>query len=223
MNVISYFQPIPNSSFSEQSKELLPMWKQTWENNGWNPIILNETTAIQSKIYKSLDFNNPNANFYSKNPISSFEYNRSCYLRLLAYCEYVKQNGETLYSDFDVMNYGLGINILKEVVTNSLFCIQRSVVYLDKEGALDIERVLIECNAATELEWCHRNDMRLMEYKTKLFTPLVNNGEYIYCCSSYTERDKITPLVHYNGGCYLRGAPKNLTRAEIILQHGRIK
>lgn len=44
-----------------------------------------------------------------------------------------------------------------------------------------------------KIEWCHRNDMRLMECKTKLFTPLVdNNNDYIYCCSSHTPRDTIT-------------------------------
>ena len=222
-NVIAYYQPLPNEKFSKQSEELIPLWNKTWKQQGWNPIVLNEQNAIENPTYEKLNFDDPDANFYKKNPIGTFLYNRSCYLRLLAYCEYVKQNGPTLYCDYDVMNYGMKPNILQNITTNSVFCEQRSTVYLDENGASDIEKVLIECYYATKLERFHRNDMRLMEHKTKVFTPLVNNNnDYIYCCSSHTLRDTITPLVHYNGGCYLRGASKHLSRAEVIIEHGRI-
>jgi len=223
-NVISYYQPILGEEFSKQSEELIPLWKHTWKQQGWNPIVLDERNAIENSIYNKLDFNDPNSNFYKENPVGSFEYNRSCYLRLLAYCEYVKQNGPTVYCDYDVMNYEMKPDALQKITTNSLFCEQRSTVYLDENGANDMEQALTECFHAKKLEWCHRNDMRLMEHKTKLFTPLVdNNNDYIYCCSSHTPRDTITPLVHYNGGCYLRGASKHLSRAEVIIEHGRIK
>jgi len=223
MNVISYFNLIPNEKFSQESSELISLWKRSWSQQGWNPIVLDETWAHKNTLYEQLNFNKPSANFYSKNPVGSFEYNRCCYLRLLAYCQYVKENGPTLYCDCDVINYGLPPDILNIIGKNSVLCEQRSVIYLDEHGARDMERVLIECEHEDKLEWCHRNDMRLMEYKTKVFKKLVNyENEYIYCCSSHTPRDFICPLVHYNGGCYLRGAPKHLSRTEVILEHGRL-
>jgi len=232
MNVISYYDKIPTgecelhsyrSDFSKECEDLIPLWKQTWTKYGWNPIVLNKKNAINNSVYHALDLNNPNSNFYKTNPTGSFKYNRSCYLRLLAYCEYVKRHGPTLYCDYDVMNYGFTPDILSKYGFNSIFCEQRSIIYLDKNGAQDIERVLIEFNDANETEWCHRNDMRLMEYKTKVFYPVINDiGDYIYCCSSNTKRDNETLLVHYNGGCYRRGASKKLSRSEIVIKHGRI-
>lgn len=224
MNVISYFNPIANNKFSKESSEFISIWKRSWSEQGWNPIILNESWAQKNYLYHNLSFNDPNANFYRENPAGSFEYNRCCYLRLLAYCQYTKENGATLYCDYDVINYGMPPNVLNFFDKNSVLCEQRSVVYLDESGAKDIERVLIECENASKLEWCHRNDMRLMEHKTMVFKPLINEKkEYIYCCSSHTDRDNICPLVHYNGGCYLRGAPKHLSRTEVVWAHGRLK
>ena len=224
MNVISYFHPIANDQFSKESSELVSIWEYSWSQQGWSPIILNESWAQKNHLYHKLSFNNPNANFYKKNPVGSFEYNRCCYLRLLAYCQYVKENGPTLYSDYDVINYGLPSDIVNNIDYNSVLCEQRSVIYLDELGVKDMERVLVEFENINQFEWCHRNDMRLMEYKTQVFKQLVDsNNQYIYCCSSHTSRDSICPLVHYNGGCYLRGAPKHLSRAGVIWAHGRIK
>lgn len=224
MNVISYFNPIENDKFSKESSGFIPIWKQTWSRQGWNPIVLNETWSERNYLYNQLSFNEPNANFYKENPVGSFEYNRCCYMRLLAYCEYVKKNGPTLYCDYDVINYGLSPDILNTIDSNSILCEQRSVVYLDELGAKDMERVLIDCENTSELEWCHRNDMRLMEYKTTVFKPLIDQeNQYTYCCSSHTDRDQICPLVHYNGGCYLRGAPKHLSRVEVVQHHGRLQ
>jgi hypothetical protein len=224
VNVISYFNSIANDKFSKESSELVSVWKHSWSQQGWSPIVLNEAWAQKNYLYHKLSFNNPNANFYKKNPVGSFEYNRCCYLRLLAYCQYVKENGPTLYCDYDVINYGLSPDILSTIDHNSVLCEQRSVIYLDELGVKDMERVLVEFENINEFEWCHRNDMRLMEYKTQVFKQLVNgDNEYIYCCSSHTPRDSICSLVHYNGGCYLRGAPKHLSRAEVIWHHGRLE
>jgi hypothetical protein len=224
MNVISYFNLIANEKLSKESGDLISIWKQSWIQQGWSPIVLDENCAQKNDLYQKLSFNNPNSNFYKENPVGSFEYNRCCYLRLLAYCQYVKENGPTLYCDYDAINYGLRSDILNKIDKNSVLCEQRSFIYLDEFGARDIERVLIECENTDKLEWHHRNDMRLMEHETTVFKLLINKEkQYIYCCSAYTDRDHICPLVHYNGGCYLRGAPKHLSRSEVVWAHGRLK
>ena len=51
-----------------------------------------------------------------------FKYHRSCYCRLLAYCQYVRKNGATLYADYDVINYGFWPDELKLTREDSYFC-----------------------------------------------------------------------------------------------------
>ena len=66
MNVISYFNPIVGDKFSKESGELVSIWEHSWSQQGWNPIILNETWAQKNYLYHKLSFNNSNANFYKK-------------------------------------------------------------------------------------------------------------------------------------------------------------
>ena len=133
MNTISYFQSIPNSDFSQQSEELIEVYKQSWSKHGWNPIVLNEEYAQRNELLHKLDLDNPDANFYKTINPSSWKYHRSCYCRLLAYCQYVRENGATLYSDYDVMNYGFTLSILNFAKENSYFCGERAVVYLGEK------------------------------------------------------------------------------------------
>jgi hypothetical protein len=232
MNTISYFQDIPNiksgsaySVISRESKKLVDLYKKTWSKYGWDPIVLDEEYAQKNKLYKDLSFNNPKANFYKNklDPHHSFGYMRACYLRLLAYCEYVRRNGVTLYSDYDVMNYGLHPSVIDEIEPNSSLCDQRSVIYLDLKGAEEMEDALRGYSTNDSVHYEH--DMQLMKNQTKLFKNLVDkNGEYIYCYPylACTKRDASSPLIHYNGACYSRGISKNLSRSEVIINHGRI-
>lgn len=233
MNTISYFQDIPDlisgsaySIISRESGKIIDLYKKSWIKYGWNPIVLNEEYAQKNKLYKDSGFNNPNANFYKNKTRHSFGYMRACYSRLLAYCEYVRRNGATLYSDFDVMNYGLRPNIIDEIDVNSSLCDQRSVVYLDLKGVEEMEDALRRYgNMSPNGSVYYEHDMQLMKNETKLFKNLVDeNGEYIYCYPyrACAKRDASSPLIHYNGACYSRGISVNLTRSEVIINHGRI-
>ena len=121
MNTISYFQSIPNSDFSKQSEELIEVYKQSWSKHGWNPIVLNEEHSKRNELFHKLDLDNPDANFYKTIHPTMWKYHRSCYCRLLAYCQYVREHGATLYSDYDVMNYGFTPSILNFAKENSYF------------------------------------------------------------------------------------------------------
>lgn len=230
MNTISYFQDIPNlksgsaySIISRESKKIIDLYRKSWSKHGWNPIVLNEEYAQENKLYKDLGFNNPNTHFYKNKSQHSFGYMRACYLRLLAYCEYVRRNGATLYSDYDVMNYGLRPSIIDEIEPNSSLCDQRSVVYLGLKGVEEMEDALRKYSRNSSVHYEH--DMQLMKNETKSFKDLVDkNGEYIYCYPyrACAKRDASSPLIHYNGACYSRGISINLTRSEIIINHDRI-
>lgn len=230
MNTISYFQDIPNlksgtayNIISRESEKIIDLYRESWSKHGWNPIVLNKEYAQENKLYKDLGFSNPNANFYKNKSQHSFGYMRACYLRLLAYCEYVRRNGATLYSDYDVMNYGLPPSIIDEIEPNSSLCDQRSVVYLGLKGVEEMEDALRKYSRNSSVYYAH--DMQLMKNETKLFKNLVDkNGEYIYCYPyrACAKRDASSPLIHYNGACYSRGISTNLTRSEIIINHGRI-
>ena len=228
MNTISYYQLIPNLPFSKQSEELIPLYKQSWQNHGWTPIILNEEYSKRNELFHKLDLDNPDANFYQTiNPLM-WEYHRSCYCRLLAYCQYVRENGATLYSDYDVMNYGFTPSILNFAKENSYFCGERAVVYLGKEGAEQIENAMIKFSSEEFKGNESSADVYVMERYTNIFTPVLTNYEtnerakhpYYYVAHPFDHGENSAPLIHYHGGCR---ATNTTSRAQIIKQHGRWK
>jgi len=233
MNVISYFQSIPNSDFSKQSEELIEVYKQSWSKHGWNPIVLNEAYSKNNELFHKIDLDNPDANFY-KTIVSSnhtnWKYHRSCYCRLLAYCQYVRENGATLYSDFDVMNYGFTPSILNFAKENSYFCGERAVVYLGLEGVEQMESALLQFSSEEFKSNESSADVYVMERYTDIFTPVCKNLEnneeakwpYYYVGHSFAKNQDETLLVHYDGGCYIRGADSKLSRLQIIKEHNRI-
>ena len=234
MNVISYFNLISGSKFSLDSKKLIEIWEQSWKKHSWNPIVLNEEFSKRNKLYQELDLNNPDANFYKTINPSNWKYHRSCYCRLLAYCQYVRENGKTLYADYDVMNYGFLPNILNFAKENSYFCGERAVVYLGKEGVEQMETALVQFSTEEFKKDGSSADVYVMERYTNIFIPVYNNlttnkkvkWPYYYMSNSFDEYcpgvDDVTLLVHYDGGMYRRGASREFSRLDIIKRHGRL-
>lgn len=222
MNVISYFQSIPNSDFSKQSEELIEPYKQSWSKHGWNPIVLNEEHSKRNELFHKLDLDNPDANFYKTIHPTMWKYHRSCYCRLLAYCQYVREKGATLYSDYDVMNYGFTSDILNSTKENSCFCSERAVVYLGKEGVMDIEQAILQFNNQPFREGSERgscNDMNIMNKYTNCFNFQKDQNNQNYVSSIIPDLSNQTPLVHYDGGCYRRGVDRKFSRLDIIKQY----
>ena len=225
MNVISYFDAIPDLEFSKQSEDILSIWTDTWKRHGWNPIILEHEMAKKNKLYHQLDLDNPQANFYKTIHESMWKYHKTCYCRLLAYCEYVRNNGATLYADYDVINYGFTPDIIKNIEHDSYLCIHRSVMFLGLTGIDDIERVILKFNNEPFSEGDERgscNDLNVMRKYTKVFkSKLMPSGDWY---TTYIEPNfrNNSPLVHYDGGCYKRGISRSMTRVDIIKKHNRI-
>ena len=221
-NTISYFQSIPNSDFSKQSEELIELYKQSWSKHGWNPIVLNEEHSKRNELFHKLDLDNPDANFYKTIHPTMWKYHRSCYCRLLAYCQYVREHGATLYSDYDVMNYGFTPSILNFAKENSYFFEDRAVVCLGKEGVIDIEQAILQFNNQPFREGSERgscNDMNIMNKYTNCFNFQKDQNNQNYVSSIMPDLSNQTPLVHYDGGCYRRGVDRKFSRLDIIKQY----
>lgn len=221
-NVISYFNLIPDSKFSSESEELIDIWKKSWQKHGWNTILLDESHAKNNPLFGELDLDNPDANFYKTINPEMWTYHRSCYCRLLAYCQYVRENGATLYADYDVINYGFSPNILNFSKENSHFCRERAVVYLGKKGADQTESAILNFNNNKFQESEARgscNDMNIMNKYTNCFNLEKDQNNQNYVSSIMPDLSNQTPLVHYDGGCYRRGFDRKFSRLDIIKQY----
>jgi hypothetical protein len=222
MNVISYFNLITGFKFSTESQELINIWKKSWQKYGWKTVILDESHANNNPLFGKLDLDNPDANFYKTINPSMWRYHRSCYCRLLAYCQYVRENGATLYADYDVMNYGFLPGILKPTPEDSYFCHSRCAVYLGKKGADQIESAILNFNnnefkESEEHGSC--NDQSIITKYTNCFNLQKDQNNQPYISSILPDLTNPTPLIHYDGGCYRRGFDKKYSRLDIIQKY----
>lgn len=230
--VICYYKQF-ESEFSKDSKRFLEVWQRSWKNNGWNAIVLCERDAKQNPLCGQIDIDNPDANFY-KTDNSNWMYHRSCYLRLLAYCQYVRMNGATLYADYDVINYSFTPDVLNFMSEDSVLKGERCAVYLGKRGALDIEQAIARFDkdpGEISHSWKDKNassDMHVISRFTTSFKTITRNaitGErseknHAYYCQNAGEDGYMdSPLVHFDGGTYERNIPdecRGLARAELV-------
>jgi len=225
MNVISYFNLIAGSKFSAESQELIDIWKKSWQKHGWNTILLDESHAKNNPLFDELDLNSSEANFYRTIHPSMWKYHRSCYCRLLAYCQYVRENGVVLYADYDVINYGFSPNILNLAKENSYFCVERAVVYLGKKGADQTESAILNFNNNKFQESEERgscNDMSIMNKYTNCFNLQKDQNNQNYVSSIMPDLSNQTSLIHYDGGCYRRGFDRKFSRLDIIKRYQKL-
>lgn len=231
-NVICYYEQFDNK-FSRDSEQFLEIWKRSWENRGWNPIILGEKDAKQNPLYARIDIDYPDSNFY-KTDNRNWRYHRSCYRRLLAYCQYVRINGATLYADYDVINYSFTPDILNYMQEDSVLKSERCAVYLGQRGLNDIEQAINRFDKDPgEISncWSDRNsssDMHVIARFTTVFKTITCNlitkecsekNRTYYCQNAAQDGYMDSPLVHYDGGTRGRNIPeeyKELPRAELV-------
>ena len=230
--VICYYQQF-ETKFSKDSEQFLELWKKSWRSNGWNPVILGEKDAMLNPLYVKIDINNPDANFY-KTDNSNWKYHRSCYLRLLAYCQYVRNNNVTLYADYDVINYNFTPDILNYMEEDSVLKGERCAVYLGNPGVTDIEQAIdgFDKNPGEiSKSWRDKNassDMHVISRFTKVFKTITCNlitkersekNRTYYCQNAGIDGYLESSLVHFDGGVYGRNIPeeyKKLSRSELV-------
>lgn len=216
--VICYYQKIGGDKFSLESEQLIELWRKSWRNNGWEPIVLDEGYAKRHPDYHLVYLNNINSPFYSNINKEMWKYHRCCYMRLLAYCNYVIKNGTTLCADYDVINYSFSYEKFKDIPDNSYLAAERCVVKMNKDGAKDIINALLKFQQHPDNN--SSADVYVMERYTSVFSLfgfVKGKGskyiKYVHSGDAY----KKSPLVHYHGGCYKRqNVDRSISRLDLI-------
>lgn len=225
--VICYHQPLHElgydnkalsdhvSGLSKQGEELLSYWKDSWENNGWKAVVLNEDYAVAHPDYSRLDISNPANILYSNPKPKSVAYQLACYNRLFAYCNYVLNHGSVVYADYDVINYSFSPDDLTSFEDNTVLGCGRSSINLTKIGAKDIVRVIED--QINNYNPAFYNDMILCQKKTRKFVK-----EKDFCNSTDIvlgyELCKTSKLVHYHGGFRARLSKEKRFNTENTLE-----
>lgn len=199
-NVISYFQPL-DDELSRHNYELMELWKKSWHNNGWNPIILGSSDAEEHPDYIRLDIKNKDNPLYNNN-IHGLDYQIACYNRHLAYSNFVLNHGTTLSADCDVINYSFTPEDYDLYEDDTIIGGGVSAVKLSKLGAEDIVRAILR-----GIESSPRNDMLCVLKLTTIFK-LINDT--VKWDNLRIEDDilrkydecKISKLVHYHNGLW---------------------
>lgn len=134
-NVLAYFEPVDNMQFSKDSFNLLERWKSNWLSQGWNPIILNQDIAKRNPYFNKINFKSMLEKFRVVRP-NQGEYLTQCFLRWLAYTQFVFDNGSTVWCDYDVYNRSLTYTKHTTLPpTSRLYCGSGSVGLMDEHNA----------------------------------------------------------------------------------------
>lgn len=92
--VYAYYDPISARYFSPHT-ELIKIWKNSWRQRGWEPVVLNKSIAQQHPLFGYYD-----QVFRSYPTTNHKEYELACYYRWIA----MAVVGGGFLSDYDVMN-----------------------------------------------------------------------------------------------------------------------
>jgi len=131
--VVCYFEPIQGLRFSNESYKLLNKWKSNWESKGWNPVILDEGFSKKNPFYEKINLSNDSALFNSSIVAGPYSYMRQCYLRWLAYTNFVFENGPVVWCDYDVYNKSFTFEKFQTFTqTSELYCSSGSAGLMDR-------------------------------------------------------------------------------------------
>lgn len=214
MNIYAFYEKINNEIDIEYQK-IIEIWKNSWQSNGWNPIIL---TLEDSK--KHPDFQN----FYNvidKYPsIHHKQYIDMCYLRWLAIA-----NLGGWYTDVDMINYGFKPIDYADQVVSCSHNICPTTIYMPKEkyqkyivDSLKFydfnDEDVYDSQPENKNKIKNTSDMLILHNKKiykKIDIVLNNQCDYDIC----HDWNKYS-IIHFHGGCY--NADK-MKRHEIILDY----
>jgi tRNA U38,U39,U40 pseudouridine synthase TruA len=98
MKIYTYYE---NINFTQQD-ELVELWKKSWTDNGFEPIVLSLEDAQKSVFYEEF-IEQCNSLVFKVTGNKLSRYGLSCYLRWLAYSTQ-KTTDSFLVSDYDVIN-----------------------------------------------------------------------------------------------------------------------
>ena len=102
MKIYTYYQNINHSS----QNELIDLWKISWSNHGYEPIVLNLEDAKKHSYYETLN-SEMRRIFKEITNKEIAEYGMSCWFRWLAYATQVEE--KFYVSDYDAINVNFPI------------------------------------------------------------------------------------------------------------------
>jgi len=100
MKIYTYYQDV---GFSQESElNLIKIWKQSWSNQGYEPVVLTQSNVENHHFYNEFCYkiNNIHEQIMSK---SIGKYGLACFVRWLAYAN-LKEQERFYVSDYDVIN-----------------------------------------------------------------------------------------------------------------------
>lgn len=216
MNTIKcFYSPVIVNShiteFSKASLELIELWKKSWSDHGWNPVVLSLEDAKQHPLYNEINLKDYSSNLY-KNALNNHQYLELCYSRWFAYgCS------DDGWSDYDVMNYGFTPDDMKSLVSgdpefidNIGSCgfasidgynkiVNRFVdVYKNDQTLVDILSHLEKYNMRKDISDMHIHRSKGSSIK---FPDPALNGKV--CNQDFSSNEwKKSPLVHFHNGMW---------------------
>lgn len=102
MKIFCFYEPDPIFSHQES---IIEYWKFSWENFGFEPIVLNKTHAKQHPLFNFFEKKISALHYIIKDKTHITTYGMNCYIRWLAYA--TQSEDFFLVSDYDVINLGM--------------------------------------------------------------------------------------------------------------------
>jgi hypothetical protein len=218
VNIIKcFYEPIIINSkideFSKDSLELIKLWKKSWSDNGWTPIVLGLEDSKNNPLYNKIDLKNYTSNLY-KNSINDSKYLELCYSRWFAYgCD------DGVWSDYDVMNYGFTPDDMESIKDGDPYFIDRvgSCGFASKKGYDHIINGFIDVYNSEEITNSIFNHQLSKKQRTDISDMIINillgkdirfsdKGSSIFTSiynGKFLNKDwKKYPLVHYHNGLW---------------------
>jgi hypothetical protein len=219
MNVYTFYEPIANSFYNNEYKDLIDLWKKSWIKQGWNPIIFNLNDSKKHPLYNEI------YSICEKRPtLNEKNFEMYCYLRWLAMA-----NVTGWYCDVDIINYGFKPIDYGDLVVSSDYVkkIHGTCFYMPKEKyqqlILEIKNYQVsfdDVHIVNGKAFPHLSDLMIMsKTKIKIDQCISIHGSY-----KASPNWKTDLLVHYTTPCTLIDPEdKNKTRVNIIKEDPRSK
>jgi hypothetical protein len=226
MNIICFYEPLivckKVTEFSKNSLELIKLWKKSWSDNGWNPIVLSLEDAKRHPRYKEIDLTDYSSNLY-KHSINGSDYLELCYSRWFAYGCY-----EGFWSDYDVINYGF-------TPEDAHHLVQYDPAFIDNIGSCGFatlkgheliikgfidackEDAIVNKILSSQKKQKRSKDISDMHINRRAKSP-INLPSKKLCCDDFSNDDwRSFNLVHYHNGFWKHfDKNKYKTRSEFI-------
>lgn len=99
MKVLSYYEPIWDAAKQAHEERCIAVWRESWETNGWEPVLLGPTHAMAHPRHDELM-----AKFATYPTPNNKQYELAVFRRHLAYANHLMDRETVAIVDYDVVN-----------------------------------------------------------------------------------------------------------------------